>query len=185
MAKLDRFGAVSAGNLIESIQARRQPPLDRFIFGLGIRYVGSKTATDLAKHFSTIDDFTNATIDQLEAVPGVGKIVAESIMGWLSDEDNIQLLRKFAEYGVQPKPIQVGGKLAGQSFVITGTLTSMSRDEAANKIKELGGEFQGSVGKSTTYLVMGEKAGNSKRVKAEKLGTKVIDEAELLKMLAN
>lgn len=185
VAKLDRFGAVSAGNLIQSIQARRQPPLDRFIFGLGIRYVGSKTATDLAKHFSTIDDFTNATIDQLEAVPGVGKIVAESIMGWLSDEDNIQLLRKFAEYGVQPKPIQVGGKLAGQSFVITGTLTSMSRDEAANKIKELGGEFQGSVGKSTTYLVMGEKAGNSKRVKAEKLGTKVIDEAELLKMLAN
>ena len=184
VAKLDRFGAVSAANLIQAIQARRQPPLDRFIFGLGIRYVGSKTATDLAKHFSTIDDFASATIDQLAAVPGVGKIVAESIMGWLSDEDNIRLLHKFAEYGVQPQPVQVGGKLAGQSFVITGTLTSMSRDEVANKIKELGGEFQSSVGKSTTYLVMGEKAGNSKRAKAEKLGTKVIDESELLKMLA-
>ena len=183
VAKLDRFGAVSATNLVQAIKSRLNPPLDRFIYGLGIRYVGSKTATDLAKHFPTIDDFRSATIDQLESVAGVGKIVAESVMGWLSDPDNLALLDKFASLGVQPQPVKVGGKLAGQSFVITGTLTSMSRDEAAAKIKELGGDFQSSVGKTTTYLVMGEKAGQSKRTKAEQLGTKVISEAELLDLL--
>ena len=183
VAKLDRFGVVSATNLVQAIKSRLNPPLDRFIYGLGIRYVGSKTATDLAKHFPTIDDFRSATIDQLESVAGVGKIVAESVMGWLSDPDNLALLDKFASLGVQPQPVKVGGKLAGQSFVITGTLTSMSRDEAAAKIKELGGDFQSSVGKTTTYLVMGEKAGQSKRTKAERLGTKVISEAELLDLL--
>lgn len=183
VAKLDRFGAVSATNLVQAIKSRLNPPLDRFIYGLGIRYVGSKTATDLAKHFPTIDDFRSATIDRLESVAGVGKIVAESVMGWLSDPDNLALLDKFASLSVQPQPVKVGGKLAGQSFVITGTLTSMSRDEAAAKIKELGGDFQSSVGKTTTYLVMGEKAGQSKRTKAEQLGTKVISEAELLDLL--
>lgn len=183
VARLDRFGAVSATNLVQAIKSRLNPPLDRFIYGLGIRYVGSKTATDLAKHFPTIDDFRSATIDRLESVAGVGKIVAESVMGWLSDPDNLALLDKFASLSVQPQPVKVGGKLAGQSFVITGTLTSMSRDEAAAKIKELGGDFQSSVGKTTTYLVMGEKAGQSKRTKAEQLGTKVISEAELLDLL--
>ena len=93
------------------------------------------------------------------------------------------LLAKFKELGVKPRPVAVGGKLDGVSFVVTGTLNTMSRDEAARRIKELGGEFQSSVGKTTDYLVMGEKAGNSKRVKAEQLGTKVIDEDELLKMI--
>ena len=88
------------------------------------------------------------------------------------------LLDKFAKLGVEPQPLTTGGKLDGLSFVITGTLTTMSRDEATNKIKSLGGVFQTSVGKKTDYLVMGEKAGNSKRVKAEQLGTKVISEQE-------
>lgn len=183
VAKLERFGELSATNLIEAIQAKKRPALDRFIFGLGIRHVGAKTATDIAKQFVTLDDFVNATIDRLEAVPGVGSIVAESILGWLSDEDNMALLDKFAKLGVEPQPLTTGGKLDGLSFVITGTLTTMSRDEAANKIKSLGGVFQTSVGKNTDYLVMGEKAGNSKRVKAEQLGTKVISEQELLAML--
>ena len=184
VAKLDRFGELSATNLIQAIKARMEPALDRFIFGLGIRHVGAKTATDLARHFGTLDDFVSATISQLESIDGVGEIVAESIMGWLSDEDNMALLAKFKELGVKPKPVAVGGKLDGVSFVITGTLNTMSRDEAARRIKELGGEFQSSVGKTTDYLVMGEKAGNSKRVKAEQLGTKVIDEDELLKMIS-
>ena len=184
VAKLDRFGELSATNLIQAIKARMEPALDRFIFGLGIRHVGAKTATDLARHFGTLDDFVSATISQLESIDGVGEIVAESIMGWLSDEDNMALLAKFKELGVKPKPVAVGGKLDGVSFVVTGTLNTMSRDEAARRIKELGGEFQSSVGKTTDYLVMGEKAGNSKRVKAEQLGTKVIDEDELLKMIS-
>ena len=184
VAKLDRFGELSATNLIAAIKSRMNPPLDRFIFGLGIRHVGAKTATDIAKQFGTLEAFRNATINQLEIIPGVGKVVAESIIAWLSDEDNMILLDKFNRLGVSPQPIKTGGKLAGLAFVITGTLKSMSRDEAAKKIKELGGEFQGSVGKSTDYLVMGEKAGASKRIKAEQLGTKVIDEDELLRMLS-
>ena len=183
IAKIERFGELSATNLVQAIKSRMTPPLDRFIYALGIRHVGAKTATDIAKHFGTMDKFVNATVDQLESISGVGKIVAESIMGWLSDEDNIRLLEKFANLGVAPQPIQVGGKLDGLSFVITGTLTTMSRDEAMSQIKSLGGNFQTSVGKTTDYLVMGEKAGNSKRIKAEQLGTKVINESELLKLL--
>lgn len=183
IAKIERFGELSATNLVQAIKSRMTPPLDRFIYALGIRHVGAKTATDIAKHFGTMDKFVNATVDQLESISGVGKIVAESIMGWLSDEDNIKLLEKFTNLGVAPQPIQVGGKLDGLSFVITGTLTTMSRDEAMSQIKSLGGNFQTSVGKTTDYLVMGEKAGNSKRIKAEQLGTKVINESELLKLL--
>lgn len=183
IAKIERFGELSATNLVQAIKSRMTPPLDRFIYALGIRHVGAKTATDIAKHFGTMDKFVNATVDQLESISGVGKIVAESIMGWLSDEDNIKLLEKFTNLGVAPQPIQVGGKLDGLSFVITGTLTTMSRDEAMSQIKSLGGNFQTSVGKTTDYLVMGEKAGNSKRIKAEQLGTKVINESELLRLL--
>ena len=183
IAKIERFGELSATNLVQAIKSRMSLPLDRFIYALGIRHVGAKTATDIAKHFGTMDKFVNATVDQLESISGVGKIVAESIMGWLSDEDNIKLLEKLTNLGVAPQPIQVGGKLDGLSFVITGTLTTMSRDEAMSQIKSLGGNFQTSVGKTTDYLVMGEKAGNSKRIKAEQLGTKVINESELLKLL--
>lgn len=183
VAKIERFGELSASNLIQAIQAKKKPALDRFIFGLGIRHVGAKTATDVAKQFGTFQAFTTATLDQLEAVPGVGQVVAESILGWLGDEDNIRLLQKFHNLGVEPQPISQGGPLNGISFVITGTLHSMSRDEAANRIKELGGTFQSSVGRSTDYLVMGDKAGASKRAKAEQLGTKVIDEVELMAML--
>lgn len=183
IAKLDRFAEISASNLVAAIQAKKHPTLDRFIYGLGIRQVGEKTASDLAKRFGTFDDFMNATIDQLETVPGIGEVVAESIMAWFSDEDNIKLLDKLKSLGVEPQAMHTGGKLDGISFVITGTLESMSRDQAAAHIKELGGEFQSAVSKATDYLVMGAKAGASKRQKAEKLGTKVIDEKTLMAML--
>lgn len=183
VAKLERFGEVSATNLVSAIQDKRQPALDRFVYGLGIRHVGAKTASDLTKQFHSLDDLQSATLDQLTTVPGVGQIVAESIMAWFGDEDNLKLIAKFAELGVRPQLVKVGDRLAGQSFVVTGTLDSMSRDEAANKIRALGGEFQTSVSKGTDYLVMGAKAGQSKRLKAEQLGTKVIDEAELLRLL--
>lgn len=184
VAKLERFAEVASTNLIEAIQAKKRPPLDRFLIGLGIRHLGDKTAGDIAKRFKTLGDLAAASIDQLEQIDGIGQIVAESISAWLSDEDNIKLLAKFKELGVEPQPVQTSGKLTGLSFVITGTLETMSRDQAAARIKELGGEFQSSVGKSTDYLVMGAKAGASKRTKAEKLGTKVIDEKALVEMLS-
>lgn len=182
VSKLDRFAELSATKLVGEIQRKKAPPLDRFIYGLGIRHVGAKTANDIAKHFTGLEDFSDSTIGQLEAIPGIGQIVAESIQGWLSDESNIRLLDKFAQLGVHPVPVQAGGSLAGISFVITGAL-SVSRDELANQIRLRGGNFQTGVGKSTDYLVAGQRVGSSKLAKAKQLGVKVISEAQLMEML--
>lgn len=182
VSKLDRFAELSATKLVGEIQRKKAPPLDRFIYGLGIRHVGAKTANDIAKHFAGLEDFSDSTIGQLEAIPGIGQIVAESIQGWLSDESNIRLLDKFAQLGVHPVPVQAGGSLAGISFVITGAL-SVSRDELANQIRLRGGNFQTGVGKSTDYLVAGQRVGSSKLAKAKQLGVKVISEAQLMEML--
>lgn len=182
VSKLDRFAELSATKLVGEIQRKKAPPLDRFIYGLGIRHVGAKTANDIAKHFTSLEDFSDSTIGQLEAIPGIGQIVAESIQGWLSDESNIRLLDKFTQLGVYPVPVRVGGSLAGVSFVITGAL-SVSRDELANQIRLRGGNFQTGVGKSTDYLVAGQRVGSSKLAKAKQLGVKVISEAQLMEML--
>ncbi len=182
VSKLDRFAELSATKLVGEIQRKKAPPLDRFIYGLGIRHVGAKTANDIAKHFTGLEDFSDSTIGQLEAIPGIGQIVAESIQGWLSDESNIRLLDKFAQLGVHPVQVQTGGSLAGISFVITGAL-SVSRDELANQIRLRGGNFQTGVGKSTDYLVVGQRVGSSKLAKAKQLGVKVISEAQLMEML--
>ena len=182
VSKLDRFAELSATKLVGEIQRKKAPPLDRFIYGLGIRHVGAKTANDIAKHFTSLEDFSDSTIGQLEAIPGIGQIVAESIQGWLSDESNIRLLDKFTQLGVHPVPVQAGGSLAGISFVITGAL-SVSRDELANQIRLKGGNFQTGVGKSTDYLVTGQRVGSSKLAKAKQLGVKVISEAQLMEML--
>lgn len=182
VSKLDRFAELSATKLVGEIQRKKAPPLDRFIYGLGIRHVGAKTANDIAKHFTGLEDFSDSTIGQLEAIPGIGQIVAESIQGWLSDESNIRLLDKFAQLGVHPMPVQAGGSLVGISFVITGAL-SVSRDELANQIRLRGGNFQTGVGKSTDYLVAGQRVGSSKLAKAKQLGVKVISEAQLMEML--
>lgn len=182
VSKLDRFAELSATKLVSEIQRKKAPPLDRFIYGLGIRHVGAKTANDIAKHFTGLEDFSDSTIGQLEVIPGIGQIVAESIQGWLSDESNIRLLDKFAQLGVYPVPVRVGGSLAGVSFVITGAL-SVSRDELANQIRLRGGNFQTGVGKSTDYLVAGQRVGSSKLAKAKQLGVKVISEAQLMEML--
>ena len=181
---LERFADLSADKLIKAIADKKSAPLSRFIFGLGIRHVGAQTAIDLANTFKKLDNLGTATYEELKAVEGVGEIVAESILGWFVDDDNQALLAKFRQLGVWPEDVKhVGGKLSGKSFVITGSLESMSRDQAAQKIRELGGTFQSSVAKGTTYLVMGAKAGQSKADKARKLGTEVIDEAKLLEML--
>lgn len=182
VSKLDRFAELSATKLVGEIQRKKAPPLDRFIYGLGIRHVGAKTANDIAKHFTGLEDFSDSTIGQLEAIPGIGQIVAESIQGWLSDESNIRLLDKFAQLGVHPVPIRAGGSLVGISFVITGAL-SVSRDELANQIRLRGGNFQTGVGKSTDYLVAGQRVGSSKLAKAKQLGVKVISEAQLMEIL--
>ena len=183
LLQLERFAEISAQKLIDAIAAKKQPALERFLFGLGIRHVGAQTAIDLANHFESLEAMSRATIDKLREVDGVGEIVAESIVAWFADEDNVTLLEKFADLGVTPQFSQKSDRLAGQSFVITGTLQSMGRDAAAERIRDLGGTFQTAVAKDTTYLVAGGKVGASKLKKAEQYGTKIIDEQTLLELI--
>lgn len=184
LLELDRFAEISAGKLANAISAKKTPPLTRFVYGLGIRHVGVQTAIDLVNHFGSLEKLAHATLDELQSVEGVGDVVAESILGWFADPDNEKLLEKFDRLDVKPESDVIsGGKLAGKNFVITGTLRSMSRDEAAEKIRALGGTFQTSVGKDTTYLVAGGKIGESKLAKAKKYGTEVIDEDKLASLL--
>lgn len=180
---LDRFADISAGKLIDAIQSSKKPQLSRFIFGLGIRHVGAQTAIDLANQFGSIDRLRLVTIDRLRQVERVGEVVAESIVAWFADPDNEKLLAKFSELGVQPyfeKPV---GKLISKSFVITGTLETMSRDEAANRIRALGGIFQTTVTRDTTYLVVGDNVGSNKLKIAKSYGINTISESELQKLI--
>lgn len=180
---LDRFADISARKLVEAISQKKNPPLEKFILGLGIRHVGTQTAIDLANAFESITALQHASIESLEAIDGIGKVVAESIIAWFSDQDNEVLLSKFETLGVVPTFERKSGKLAGQAFVVTGTLETMSRDHAAERIRNLGGTFQTAVAKDTTYLVVGGKVGGSKLKKAQEYGTKIINEAELQEIL--
>ncbi len=183
VVSLDRFADISARKLVDAIQNSKKPLLERFILGLGIRHVGSQTAIDLASRFESVESLAHASLEDLEQVDGIGKVVAESILAWFTDEDNIAVLKKFNDLGVHPVYIRKTGGLVGKSFVVTGTLTTMSRDEAADKIRSLGGTFQSSVAKDTTYLVAGGKVGGSKLAKASSYGTTIIDEDGLIKLL--
>lgn len=188
LLKLERFAEVSANNLVDAINEKKRPELPKFLIGLGIRHIGSQTAIDIAKKYRSLDKIMETVSDspeELYEIDGIGEIVARSIVEWFSDEVNLELLDKFKKNGVWPKKlVKTGGKLNDVSFAITGSLKNMSRDEAADKIRALGGTFQSSVGKGTTYLVHGSAVGESKRVKAEKFGTKLLDETSFLKMLS-
>ncbi len=184
LLELERFADISAQKLVDAIAEKKQPPLERFVYGLGIRHVGVQTAIDLVNHFESLEAISIATIEQLEAVDGIGVVVAESILAWFADPDNEKLLEKFDAVGVCPQFNKKTGRLAGKSFVVTGTLEHMGRDEAADAIRNLGGTFQTSVGKDTNYLVAGGNVGASKLQKAERYGTTVIDEASFMELIA-
>ncbi|MDB5161091.1 MAG: ligA [Candidatus Saccharibacteria bacterium] len=182
--KLERFADISAGKLVEAIAAKRHPELPRFIYGLGIRHVGVQTAIDLAGHFHSLDNLAKTTIEDLSEVEGIGEVVAEAIVEWFEEPLNKLLIQKFKEVGVRPKEAEeIRGPLSGKSFVVTGSLESMSREAAGERIRSLGGTFQSSVGKSTDFLVVGANTGASKLTKADKFGIKQINEQEFLGML--
>jgi len=184
LLKLERFADISAEKLAKAIADKKNPPLARFVYGLGIRHVGEQTAIDLANHFKKLTHLSNSTIDELSEVEGVGEVVAEAIVEWFARPANQKLLKKFQKIGVKPEEVRRStGPLMGVSIVITGSLDSISREEAAERIRALGGTFQSSVGKETDYLVVGANVGESKLTKARKLGTKQITEEELLKLL--
>jgi len=180
LLKLDRFAEISAQNLVDAIQKTKSPKLERFILALGIRHVGSQTAIDLANAFKSVDNLKEASIEQLQEIDGIGIIVAESILAWFADEDNLQLIEKFESLGISPVYTKATGPLSGKKFVVTGTLESMSRDQAADKIRAKGGEFQNAITSDTDFLVVGANVGASKITKAEKYGTAILNESEFL-----
>ena len=181
---LERFADKSADNLLTAIARAKQPDLARFIFGLGIRHVGSKTARDLADRFTTVEAIAQLDFDQLRNVDGIGEVVAESVVSWFKNAHNQRLLKKLLEAGVEPvHHAKTDGRLSGQKFVITGTLSAMSRDQASLKIEALGGQFQKTITKDTTYLVAGGKVGSAKLVKAQQFGIRVLSEAEFLALI--
>jgi DNA ligase (NAD+) len=181
---LDRFADVSARNLIESINEHKTITLARFIYALGIRHVGAKTAADIAKRYKKLETFMEATQAELADIEGVGEVVAASVSKWLSSSANQKLLSDFIAAGVVVKDDDspVGGKLEGTTWVLTGTLPTLGRDEASAIIESLGGKTSSSVSAKTTYVLAGEEAG-SKLAKAQKLGVTVIDEAEFNKIV--
>jgi len=179
---LERMGEKSAANLLAAIEESRSRPLWRLLNGLGIPHVGVTSARDLASHFGTLDALRAATVETLLAIHSIGDVMAEAIHGWFLNPANLELIESlraaglnFGESDVQVAPSD--NRLAGTTWVLTGTL-SISREEASEMIRRLGGKVTGSVSKKTTHLLAGEEAG-SKLEKARELGIPVLSEAEL------
>jgi DNA ligase (NAD+) len=182
---LERFAEKSAENLINAIGASKTISLARFINALGIAHVGEETAIKLAQEYKTIDAIMNVDLESLEKIDDIGPQVASSIYTYVSEEKNKKLINNLLKNGVQIEKVQaqtVGGKLSGKTFVLTGTLSAMSRDEAKEKIRALGGDVSESVSKKTSYVVIGAEPG-SKAKKAEALGVAVLHEEEFLALI--
>ncbi len=183
LVALDRMGEKSAKNLIEAIESSKEAGLDRLIYALGIRNIGEKAASSLAKTFGTLDSLAAATKDALVAIPDFGEITADCVIAYFSHPQTMALIERLKAAGVltEYQAVVSDAVFAGMTFVLTGTLPHLSRDEAAAIIERHGGKTSSSVSAKTTYVVAGEKAG-SKLTKAENLGVAVIDEETMLKM---
>ncbi len=181
---LERFGEKSIENLLNAIEKARDVTLPRFIASLSIPQVGEETARDLAEHFGSAEHFSKATFEDLQQIEGVGPIVAQAVVEWFKDKENRKLFdRLLKQVHIQKEKVSGSHLLRGASFVLTGTLATISREEAKEKIRALGGEVKESVSKNTTYVVAGTDPGEKLR-KAEELGVKVINEQEFLNLLA-
>ncbi|MBI2674743.1 MAG: NAD-dependent DNA ligase LigA, partial [Candidatus Yanofskybacteria bacterium] len=185
LLNLERFAEKSAENTIKALQDKKNVSLNKFIYSLGIDHVGEETAFVLAKKFKGLEKIEDASLEDLRSVPDIGPIVAESIYNWFQKKYNQNLISKFKKAGIrvsEEKSSAKSEKLAGKTFVLTGALETLGRDEAKNRIRELGGDVSSSVSKNTGYVVAGSEPG-SKYDEAKKLGIKIIDEKEFLKML--
>lgn len=181
---LERFAETSAKNTVASIAAAKRIPMNRFLVALGIRHVGTTTANDLAEHFESLAALQAASLDDLKAVDGIGDVVAESVHEWFRNPAHQELIEKLLAHGVEVvPPVRASQTLQGKTLVVTGTLASMSREEAEAQIRAHGGKASGSVSASTDYLVAGENAG-SKLEKAQKLGVKILDEAGFQQLIS-
>ena len=186
LANLERMGEKSAKNFLDGIEASKQRDAWRLLFGLGIFHVGAGVAKALARAFPTVDDLFAASVDQLAEVEDVGEVIAESVTQWFGDDRNRKLMERLRAAGLNLNSSLYAaasaiGPFSGKTFVLTGTLPTMSREQASAKIESLGGKVSSSVSKKTDYVLAGEEAG-SKLEKAQKLGVKILDEAEFVKM---
>jgi len=187
VANLERMGTKSAQNFLDGVEASKSRDAWRVLYGLGILHVGTGASKSLCKHFPTLDDIFAANAEQLMEAEDIGEVIAKSLIQWYSDSHNKNLVERLRKAGLKftsnlYKPRAAAGPWAGKIFVLTGTLPNLKREEAAAKIEAAGGKVSGSVSKKTDFVVAGAEAG-SKLDKANALGVKVIDEAELLKML--
>ena len=184
LANLDRMGEKSAENLLQAIHHSRKNTLARFIYALGIRHVGESTAKDLAKHFGSIDQVMSATEEEFLQVNDVGPVVAQSLVSFFSESHNREVIEQLLASGIelQVEQSSILPELLGKTFVLTGTLPTLSRDQAKAMLERAGAKVAGSVSAKTHYVVAGEEAG-SKLEKAQELGIAVLDEEQMLKLL--
>jgi len=182
---LERFAEKSAENLIKSIQEKREITLAKFIYALGIRNIGEQTAIDLAEHFGSIKKIKTAQFEDFDFIKDIGPVVAKSIYEWFQDKNNVEFLEKLGrEVKVVTQEAKIKNKkLAGKTFVLTGSMESMSRDVAKEKIRQLSGNVSESVSSKTSYIVLGSDPG-SKADKAKKLGVKILTEQEFLNLIS-
>lgn len=186
LLNLERFADKSAENTIAAIQTKKKVALDRFIYALGISHVGSETALDLARRFGFLEKIAKASLEDLLGIKDIGQVVAQSIFDWFRDERHQQLLKKFAAVGLKvlkQENSQKSAKLKGLTFVFTGTLKNISREQAEELVREHGGNASSSVSKTTSFLVAGSEAG-SKLARAQKLSVKILSEEEFFKMVS-
>lgn len=190
LSALERMAEKSAQNIVKALEKSKRPTLARFVYALGIRNVGEATAKDLARYFGALDNIASADAAALQEVPDVGPVVAESIAQFFSESHNREIIAQLRDPEIGGIEIQEGqgsrsasaGRLSGQTFVLTGTLPTLKREEAKEMIEAAGGKVSGSVSSKTDYVVAGEEAG-SKLAKAQELGVAVIDETALLQLL--
>jgi len=182
--RFERMGDKLASNLLAALEASKRCDLGRYIYALGIRHVGERTAKALAQAFGSLDDLEKATIEELISVRDIGATVAQSIFSFFNNPDNRAVISRLKEYGVQPASVAktVGGRLSARNFVFTGTLTRFSRDHARKLVEDQGGNVVGSVSKKTDYVVAGDEAG-SKLSKARDMGITVLSEEDFLQLL--
>ena len=180
--RLEGIQSKSAMNILNAIESSKTRPLERFINALSIKYVGKETALVLATHFSTLENLRKASQEELLAIEGIGDKTALSVYEYFNSKDGAALINDLVECGLAPAPkLSAEGIFSGKTFVLTGTLSSMTRDEASDKIRMLGGKTSSSVSSKTSYVLAGENAG-SKLTKAENLGVIILTEEEFLKM---
>jgi DNA ligase (NAD+) len=186
LAELERMGEKSAANVIEALDRSKETTLARFLFALGIRDVGESTAEALARHFRTLDALRGASAAEIEQVPDIGPITAGHLHAFFAEKRNAKVIDNLVRLGVHwPETRRAAARsdvLDGKTFVLTGALTSLSRDDAGDRIRELGGKVSGSVSKKTDYVVVGAEPGSKLR-KATELGVRIIDEGEFLKLI--